>query len=356
MGHELPHRNTTEAAQLRTGLPVPPAPLPTLAGRAGPGCLVRHRRPPRLGVVLYARDQRLARGQGGRGGLSQADAGLYRPPGKGLERARRLQRRQYQRQVCQERLRHPHLGRHQDPEEPVGGLRPKQRSPVQGPRPQGDAALEKIATWDDRGRCWLKCGMGALRADGSTVPNGWNAQPAPLVEPLVTYYLATRDAEGLRFAKAYAEGMIGNCQPDGIRFHSDGSVTGGFSFGPHSHATMHAVWGVAHLGVVTGDPRYTEFARGVWDWMLKRGTGTGWFPAGPDNCNETCCISDMMSIAGLLGQAGHQDYFDCLERYLRNAISNLQFVMTPDFETYYRERNASSPPEAVAARSAEHTS
>jgi hypothetical protein len=210
-------------------------------------------------------------------------------------------------------------------------------------------ALEKTATWDDQGRCWLKCGMGALRADGSIVTNAWNAQPAPLVEPLVTYYLATRDPEGLKFARAYADGMIDNCQPDGIRFHPDGTVTGGFSFGPHSHATMHAVWGVAHLGQVTGNLRYIDFARGVWDWMLKRGTGTGWFPAGPDDCNETCCISDMMSIAGLLGRAGYPEYFDCLERYMRNAISNLQFVMTPEFETYYRDCNAASPPEAVAA-------
>ena len=48
--------------------------------------------------------------------------------------------------------------------------------------------------------------------------------------------------------------MIGNCQPDGIRFHPDGSVTSGIASPPHSHATMHAVWGVAHLGVVTGNP------------------------------------------------------------------------------------------------------
>jgi hypothetical protein len=206
-------------------------------------------------------------------------------------------------------------------------------------------ALEKIATWDNQGRCWIKCGMGALRGDGSIVTNNWNRQPAPLVEPLVTYYLATHDPKGLKFARAYADGMIANCQPGSIRFHPNGTVTGN----PHSHATMHAVWGVAHLGVVTGEPRYTDFARGVWDWMLTRSTGTGWFPAGPDNCNEICCISDMMSIAGLIGQAGHPEYFDCLERYLRNPISNLQFVMTPDFEAYYRERNAKASPEQVAA-------
>jgi hypothetical protein len=202
-------------------------------------------------------------------------------------------------------------------------------------------ALEKIATWDDSGRCWIKCGMGALRGDGSVVPNGWNVHPAPIVEPLITYYLATGDPEGLRFAKAYADGIVDNLQPGGIRFAPDGSFNG------HSHATMHAVWGVAHLGVVTGERKYVDFAKRVWDWMLTRGTGTGWFPAGPDNCNETCCVSDMMSIAALLGQAGHPEYFDNVERYMRNEMSNLQFVITPGFEAYYRELNKAAGEESV---------
>src|SRR5579862_1859777 len=151
--------------------------------------------------------------------------------------------------------------------------------------------LKKLATWDGQERCWFPGGMGALKPDGSVVPNGWNSHPAPIVEPLVTYWLATGDPEGLEFAKAYAEGIVNNLQPGGIRFQPDGSFAG------HSHATMHSVWGVAHLGLVTGERKYLDFAKRVWDWMLTRGTGTGWYPAGPDNCNETCCLSDMMSIA-----------------------------------------------------------
>jgi hypothetical protein len=204
-------------------------------------------------------------------------------------------------------------------------------------------ALKKIATWDEKGRCWIACGMGALKADGSIVPNGWNSHPAPIVEPLVTYWQATGDGEGLEFAKAYADGMMNNLQPGGIRFVEAGKgVQGGFPFGAHSHATMHAVWGVAHLGVVTGEQRYVDFAKNVWDALLARGTGTGWFPAGPDNCNETCCVSDMISVATLIGQSGHPEYFDFAERYLRNYISNLQFVVTPQFEAYYRARNKSA--------------
>jgi hypothetical protein len=209
-------------------------------------------------------------------------------------------------------------------------------------------ALKKLATWDDQGRCWFAGGMGAMRADGTWVPNGWNVQPAPVVEPLVTYWIATGDPEGLKFAKAYAEGIINNLQPGGIRFQPDGRVTGGFDFGPHSHATMHAVWGIADLGAVTGERKYTDFAKGVFDWMLSRGTGTGWFPAGPDNCNETCCISDMMSNAALIAKAGHPEYFDYVERYMRNYISNLQFIITPEFETYYRKINQTSTEEDIS--------
>jgi len=208
-------------------------------------------------------------------------------------------------------------------------------------------ALKQIATWDGLRRCWIRCGMGALREDGSIVPNAWNAQPAPIVEPLVTYWLATGDREGLEFARAYADGMIANLQPDGIRFQADGSFNG------HSHATMHAVWGVAHLGLVTGEASYVDFARRAWDWMLTRGTGTGWFPAGPDNCNETCCVSDMMSIAGLLGRSGHPEYYDFVERYARNYISNQQFILTPEFEAYYRQLNAAAGDEAISKGLAE---
>ncbi|MFO1501725.1 MAG: hypothetical protein U1G07_25670 [Verrucomicrobiota bacterium] len=204
-------------------------------------------------------------------------------------------------------------------------------------------ALKRLAVWDAQGRCWLPCGMGALRADGTVVPNAWNRQPAPIVEPLVTYWLATHDQEGLDFAVAYAEGMLHNLQPDGIRFPpSDAKGASAFPAGAHSHATMHAVWGVAHLGLVTGKAQYLDFARRLWEGLGRRGTGTGWFPAGPDNCNETCCVSDMISVAVILARSGRPEYFDYAERFFRNYISNLQFFVTPEFEAAYRARNATA--------------
>jgi hypothetical protein len=198
--------------------------------------------------------------------------------------------------------------------------------------------LKKAAVYPTPDQCYLPCGMGALRADGTVLPNGWNRQPAPLVEPLVNYYLATGDKEALDFAKAYSEGIMAGLQPKGLKFGADGNFRGG-----HGHATLHALWGVADLGLVAREPRYLDFAKRSFDWMLTQGTGTGWFPAAPiraDNCNETCCVSDMISLAAVIGRSGHPEYFDYVERYLRNYISNLQFIITPEFEAHYRRINA----------------
>jgi hypothetical protein len=209
-------------------------------------------------------------------------------------------------------------------------------------------ALKKVATWDDKGRCWYVSGLSGLHPDGTPYKNVWNPQPAPIVESLVTYWLATGDAEALEFARAYADGMINNLQPGGIRFlGGNKGVEGGFAWGPHTHATMHAVWGIADLGVATDDRRYIDFAKGVWDWMLTRSPGTGWVPPGPESCSEMCPISDVISIAGLLGQAGHPEYFDYIERYMRNYVSPLQFILTPEFEGAYRIRNSAAGDEAV---------
>ena len=197
--------------------------------------------------------------------------------------------------------------------------------------------LKRLAVFTEQGACYFPAGMGAVSQDGAPVSNSWNPNPAPVVEPLVNFYLASGDEEALAFARAYAEGIMTAAQPGGIHIGADGNFGGG-----HGHAVLHALWGIAHLGIVTGETRYTDFVKRSLDWVLGLGTGTGWLPAAPDwaaNCNETCMISDAMSNAALVACAGHPEYFDVVERFLRNYISNLQFIVTPAFEAYYRELN-----------------
>ncbi len=139
--------------------------------------------------------------------------------------------------------------------------------------------LRRLAVYQGKDKCYFPCGMGAMRQDGSVVPNFWNQHPAPVIEPLVNFYLATGDRDALDFARAYAEGILAGIQPGGLRFGPDGNFANPLG---HSHATMHGLWGVAYLGVVTGETKYVDFAKRSWDWMLTRGTGTGWFPAMPE--------------------------------------------------------------------------
>ncbi len=55
----------------------------------------------------------------------------------------------------------------------------------------------------------------------------------------------------------------------------------------------------------------------------------------------------MISLAAAIANSGHAEYFDYVERYLRNYISNLQFIITPEFEAYYRKINASLGEEKI---------
>lgn len=201
-------------------------------------------------------------------------------------------------------------------------------------------ALKKMAKWEPNGQCWYVCGHAFLNEDGSVgIPNlGWNAYPAPIVMPLVTYWQATGDDEALQFARAFADGVIAGAQPDGVRFEPDGDFTA------HTHGTLHAVWGFASLGNITGQKKYVDFAKRVWDRFLPEGTGTGWYPALLPTypTGETCCVADVIGIALEIAAAGYPEYFDFAERDMRNRISPSQFIITPEFETFYREKNKSA--------------
>lgn len=197
--------------------------------------------------------------------------------------------------------------------------------------------LKSVATYLSEDVCYFVSGMGMMRRDGTPMPNGWNAIPAPIVEPLVNCFLTFQDEEYLEFAKAYANGIMSGAQPDGIKIKANGDITNG-----HSHTTMHAIWGIGHLGIVTNIKKYTEFAKKTFDFMLGQGTGAGWFPAMPygHTTDETCLTSDMMSNATMIARGGYPEYFDYVERYLRNRISPCQFIITPEFEAEYRKMHS----------------
>jgi hypothetical protein len=163
-----------------------------------------------------------------------------------------------------------------------------------------------------------------------------------LVEVFVRYWEITKDPEALDLALAFGEWIRRN---SGI--NEDGS------HGGHSHTTMHMVWGVAHLGLVTHSPLYIEWAKRVFDFMRRRGTDYGFMPAAFGDPNvlhfsETCATSDMVSIACCVAEAGHPDYWGHAERFVRNYIRESQFFITPEYIEHYRSLNKDKPEEVKA--------
>lgn len=208
-------------------------------------------------------------------------------------------------------------------------------------------ALKKLALWKD-GVAYYEGGSGGWK-DGQWIKK---QQPTAAVEQLVRYWEVSGDEEALDFATALAEGLIASPQllPDqrGAVIHPTGEFSG------HMHATLHGVWGVAHLGAVTNNPRYVEWAKAVYDYANAHSVGTGWVSAALWDLpvrllSETCATSDLVSLAAWIARAGYPEYWDHVERYVRNYLAQSQFFMTTEYVNMYRENNRGVSDQLVEA-------
>lgn len=207
-------------------------------------------------------------------------------------------------------------------------------------------ALRKLADWNS-GRAYYPAGSGAW-LDGKWIKS---QLPTAVLEPVVSYWEATSDPEALVFARAVAEGLLADAEllpPANSRILPTGEFHG------HMHSTMHGVWGVAHLGAALNENRYTAWAKRVYDYANGFGPGTGWMQAalwdGPvRELSETCATSDMVSVASWIAQAGFPEYWDHVERALRNYLRPQQFFVTAEYEALYRKMNAEKPAKEIQA-------
>jgi len=201
--------------------------------------------------------------------------------------------------------------------------------------------LKGLASWEGR-RAYYRGGSGPWR-EGKWIDSFMTVMHPVVVEPLVRYWECTGDDEAGEFALAVAEGMLANLQSNlgDHRILEDGSFLG------HVHATGHAVWGLAHLGALSAERRYLDWARQVYQFVVGRqGTDYGWIPewiaerhdgrAFNTGRGEVCAVSDMVSIGACLARAGYSQYWDWIERCIRNYLRAVQFSVTPEYEAEYR--------------------
>jgi hypothetical protein len=152
-----------------------------------------------------------------------------------------------------------------------------------------------------------------------------------VVEPAVRYFECTGDKGGLELARAFTEGFLAGSQPDMGEQRID-PMTGAFK--QHVHIHTHAIWGVAHLGTVLNEPRYLDYARKAYDFVVANGTDYGWYPEfipQSEYRTEICVVGDMVSTAAWLARGSRPHYWDHVERTVRNELHKSQFFLTPAF-------------------------
>ncbi len=209
-------------------------------------------------------------------------------------------------------------------------------------------ALRGLALWKDN----LPFYRGiAPYKNGEWLMRGWcehHAHNYPfIVEPLVRYWECTGDEEGLELATQFAEGFLHQIQPDMAEKRID-PLTG--AYGGHVHTHTHAIWGVAHLGALTGRKDFLHWVENAFKFTLTQGTDYGWSPEylpGESYKSETCVVGDMVSIASWLARGLSPDYWGYVDRTVRNQLRRSQFFLTDAFVEFYRHTHRHKDAETV---------
>jgi hypothetical protein len=118
----------------------------------------------------------------------------------------------------------------------------------------------------------------------------------------------------------------------GISGHEHGLFDG------HFHGNTMALRGMLDYAIAANDERIKEILREAYEHGRRIGLArSGWFPAWitphrfgrPEwikRISETCGIADMVALAITLSDAGMGDYWDDVDQYVRNQLTEHQFI------------------------------
>jgi hypothetical protein len=131
-----------------------------------------------------------------------------------------------------------------------------------------------------------------------------------------------------------------SAQPDGVFGPQHGHCS------RHFHAHSAALWGLLAYALAVQDADLILFVRDGYEWLRQFGVARiGWFPENlnADQHCESCCIADMVALAIRLSDAGAGDYWDDVDRYVRNQLVEQQLTRQDHLERLVQ----SSPAQAV---------
>ncbi|MCO5239599.1 MAG: glycoside hydrolase family 127 protein [Chitinophagaceae bacterium] len=226
-------------------------------------------------------------------------------------------------------------------------------------------ALRARADWVD-GRAYYAGGNSGWNNNGWVITDATPYSPAMLLEGIATYYEAFEDREAFDFAIAFAKGEIAGDQWENwimrdpsklseeqkgqLKYtHSDFSiwptapqtinlaVRSDGSFDHHSHMRGHNGWGMAHVGYLSKDTAIIGWSKRLLDYFLAYGTDFGWIPESQTSPrrSETCAVAGVIDMAKYIALCGYPEYWDVVERFVRNYIREAQFFITPAYKELY---------------------
>lgn len=194
---------------------------------------------------------------------------------------------------------------------------------------------------------------------GSTWGVSWNTR---LVQGLMQYYRISGHEPARELAKklvVYTRTRGEIFYPDG-RWYMDPEIRGDFqsaavpnsirnkypvagvNYGGHGHGHGIGVLALIDYADATGDKDTMQFAKNAFEWARNPGaeygvsTTVGWFPEFYvplyPSC-EGCIVGDMVSMAVKLSSLGVADYWDDVDRWVRNQFFEQQLT---DVDWVYR--------------------
>jgi hypothetical protein len=188
-------------------------------------------------------------------------------------------------------------------------------------------ATQEVVYQDDY--CYYPDAQGVMPTGWEAGWGGWTLQG------LTQLYLATHISDALVLAGKLARYF----RDHAMIFDKDGHFLARHSSdnGPalHFHHNGNVLEGLSAYALAANDREFASFAKSSYEWARVTGSPlVGFFPEyindWPDDrpyidC-ETCCTADMIQIAMTLSEVQQEDYWDDIDRYLRNQFIEMQLL------------------------------
>ena len=145
------------------------------------------------------------------------------------------------------------------------------------------------------------------------------------IYPVIRFYELT----GYTDALVLAEGLTRWAMADPVLGH-DGAITKALSWEGHIHSWLDTLAGCARTARKSSSldrEKIIGRCRAVYDWVQRsNATSFGWIATYPTGgSSETCAISSAIRLALELAAAGHPEYLEDVERFVRNQVVEAQF-------------------------------